>query len=237
MEQPLFDGRDGGFPVGGRRRVCRAMGLSADLSGRRIRQSARSCVRTSCGSRTRRRTDRPRSSRIRTRPCTRRRLQHSRLRWLTRELELWHDTPRARLTVRLASASGELPEFFFRRFHAAVPRDSCPPPATAACRSCPTRTSCPGPAATTSASTSWLNYATPAGQWLWATRDAPLVTFSDHQVLARAGRGTRADQPGAGDAVQQHLVHQLRGGQPWGAGIPVRSGLDAIWQRLAPTMP
>ena len=32
----------------------------------------------------------------------------------------------------------------------------------------------------------WLNYATPAGQWLWSTRDAPLVTFQDHQVLARA---------------------------------------------------
>ncbi|MHB8865970.1 MAG: hypothetical protein ACYC6N_26610, partial [Pirellulaceae bacterium] len=32
----------------------------------------------------------------------------------------------------------------------------------------------------------WLNYRTPAGQWLWVTRDAPLVTFEDHQVLARA---------------------------------------------------
>jgi hypothetical protein len=32
----------------------------------------------------------------------------------------------------------------------------------------------------------WVQYATPQGNWLWVSRDAPLVTFGDPHVLARS---------------------------------------------------
>jgi hypothetical protein len=31
----------------------------------------------------------------------------------------------------------------------------------------------------------WVQYSTPQGRWLWVSRDAPLVTFGEHNVLAR----------------------------------------------------
>jgi len=31
----------------------------------------------------------------------------------------------------------------------------------------------------------WTHYKSPQGNWLWVSRDAPLVTFGDHQALAR----------------------------------------------------
>ena len=31
----------------------------------------------------------------------------------------------------------------------------------------------------------WVQYSTPQGRWLWVSRDAPLVTFGGHNVLAR----------------------------------------------------
>jgi hypothetical protein len=112
-------------------------------------------------------------------------LQHSRLRWLTRELELWHDTPRARWTIRLDRLSGELPEIFFLGFTLPCP-GVLPSASNGGLPFVPYQDQLPGTCRDYFSIDGWLNYATPAGQWLWATRDAPLVTFQDHQVLARA---------------------------------------------------
>jgi alpha-mannosidase len=32
----------------------------------------------------------------------------------------------------------------------------------------------------------WVHYSTPQGHWIWATRDVPLVTFGEPNVLAKA---------------------------------------------------
>ncbi|MHB9078688.1 MAG: glycoside hydrolase family 38 N-terminal domain-containing protein [Pirellulaceae bacterium] len=112
-------------------------------------------------------------------------LQHSRLRWITRELELWHATPRARLTVRLDRLSGELPEIFFLGFTLPCP-GVLPSASNGGLPFVPYQDQLPGTCRDYFSIDGWLNYETPAGQWLWATRDAPLVTFQDHQVLARA---------------------------------------------------
>lgn len=112
-------------------------------------------------------------------------LSHPRLRWLTRELELWHGEPQARLTIRFDRRSEEKPEFFFLGF--TVPCTGTLPEA-----SCggvpyvPYADQLPGTCRDYFSIDSWLNYRTEAGNWLWVTRDAPLVTFQDHQLLARA---------------------------------------------------
>ncbi len=111
-------------------------------------------------------------------------LEHSRLQWLTRELELWHDTPRARLTVRLHRTSSELPELFFVGFTLPC-QGTLPTTSNGGLPFVPYQDQLPGTCRDYFSIDQWLNYATPAGQWLWASRDAPLVTFGDHQVLAR----------------------------------------------------
>ena len=35
----------------------------------------------------------------------------------------------------------------------------------------------------------WADYSTPHGHWLWVSRDAPLVTFGEHNVLAHRTAG------------------------------------------------
>jgi hypothetical protein len=112
-------------------------------------------------------------------------LSHPRLRWLTRELELWHGEPRARLTIRFDRLSGEKPEFFFLGFTVpctgTLPQASC-----GGVPYVPYTDQLPGTCRDYFSIDSWLNYQTAAGNWLWVTRDAPLVTFHDHQLLARA---------------------------------------------------
>jgi hypothetical protein len=111
-------------------------------------------------------------------------LEHSRLRWLVRELELWHDTPRARLTMRLHRTSSELPELFFATF--AVPcHGTLPTTTNGGLPFVPYQDQLPGTCRDYVSIDQWLDYATPGGHWLWATRDVPLVTLGGHQVLAR----------------------------------------------------
>ncbi len=116
-------------------------------------------------------------------------LTHSRVLWLTRELELWHDAPRARLTIRFHRTSSELPELFFAGF--SLPCDGALPTASdGGLPFVPYQDQLPGTCRDYFTIDRWLHYATPAGHWLWATRDAPLVTLGGHQVLAR-----RAEAP------------------------------------------
>jgi hypothetical protein len=99
-------------------------------------------------------------------------------------LELWHDAPRARLTIRLHRTSSELPELYFASF--ALPCDGTLPTTTnGGLPYVPYQDQVPGTCRDYFSIDQWLNYATPAGEWLWASRDAPLVTFGDQQVLVR----------------------------------------------------
>ena len=111
-------------------------------------------------------------------------LSHPRCRWLSRRLELWNNEPRAMLTLRLHRTEGELPEIFFVGF--TLPCENVLPAASnGGLPFVPYRDQLPGTCRDYFAIDSWLDYSSPAGQWLWVTRDAPLVTFGDHHVLAR----------------------------------------------------
>ncbi len=111
-------------------------------------------------------------------------LDHPRFRWATRRLELWHEAPRARLTVRFHRTEYELPEVLFvvcdLPMGATLPETS-----NGGVPFVPYKDQVPGTCQDYFTIDDWVHYNTSQGHWLWATRDAPLVTFGAHQVLAR----------------------------------------------------
>ncbi|MFH1265115.1 MAG: hypothetical protein ABIK89_05265, partial [Planctomycetota bacterium] len=116
-------------------------------------------------------------------------LEHPRLRWATRRLELHRKEPRARLTLRFNRISSEAPEVFFAVFplpcEGTLPRTS-----TGGLPWVPFEDQLPGTCRDYFGIDEWVHYDTADGDWLWASRDAPLVTFGAPQVLAR-----RTDPP------------------------------------------
>lgn len=111
-------------------------------------------------------------------------LDHPRLLWATRQLEVWKSEPRATFTLRFNRLSSEAPEVFFVSFP--MPCESIQPQS-----SCggvpfmPFHDQLPGACRDYFAIDGWIHYATPAGHWFWVSRDAPLVTFGGTQVKAR----------------------------------------------------
>jgi len=120
-------------------------------------------------------------------------MEHPRLRWLTRRLELFHGKPRARLTVRFHRIESELPELFFVACNLPC-GTTLPETSNGGLPFVPYDDQLPGTCRDYFSIDGWVRYQTPVGRWLWVSRDAPLVTFGDHQVLAR--RTTPPDHPG-----------------------------------------
>ncbi len=111
-------------------------------------------------------------------------INHPRLKWATRKLELWKRQPRARLTLRLYRTSSADPEAVFVEFplpcEGTLPRLSCGGmPFT------PYTDQIPGSCRDYFAIDGWVHYATPDGHWLWTTRDAALMTLGAPQVWTR----------------------------------------------------
>ena len=116
-------------------------------------------------------------------------LEHPRTKWLKRRLELWNREPRARLTVRFHRIESERPEVLF--VTCTLPcQKHLPEASNGGLPFVPYDDQLPGTCRDYFSIDSWVRYQTPAGAWLWTTRDAPLVTFGDHQVLAH-----RTDPP------------------------------------------
>jgi len=109
-------------------------------------------------------------------------MQHPRLKWMTRTLEIYRREPRATLTVRLYRLSSELPEWFY--IGCTLPTGDTLP--TVSCGGLPFTAfvdQLPNTCRDYLAIDSWAAYATPHGHWLWITRDAPLVSFGGPQPL------------------------------------------------------
>lgn len=116
-------------------------------------------------------------------------LQHPRLRWAVRHLEVWKGEPRARFTLRFDRLSSPAPEIWFAAFplpcEGTLPRLSCGGmPFT------PYTDQLPGSCRDYFAVDGWAHYARPDGHWLWVSRDAPLLTLGGPHVWAR-----RSDPP------------------------------------------
>jgi hypothetical protein len=111
-------------------------------------------------------------------------LHHPRLQWATRRLELWNREPRARLTLRLNRISWEAPEVLFVTF--ALPCEGVlPRTSNGGMGFVPYEDQLPGSCRDYFGIDGWVHYQTPQGNWIWVSRDAPLVTFGGQQVLAR----------------------------------------------------
>jgi hypothetical protein len=111
-------------------------------------------------------------------------LEHPRLAWGTRRLELWKREPRVRLTVRINLRSSFDPELLC--VVNPVPCDGVlPRVSSGGLGYTPFTDQLTGTCRDYFAIDGWAHYATPAGHWLWVTRDAPLVTLDGPHPKSR----------------------------------------------------
>jgi len=103
-------------------------------------------------------------------------LEHPRLKWAVRQLEVWKREPRARLTFRLNRISSFDPELLC--VASPLPCDgTLPRLSSGGLGFTPFTDQFPGTCRDYFAIDGWAHYATPEGHWLWVTRDAPLITL------------------------------------------------------------
>ena len=111
-------------------------------------------------------------------------LNHPRLKWAVRRLEIWKREPRARLTFRLNRLSSLDPEIFYLAFplpcDGVLPRLNCGGEAFT-----PFQDQLPNTCRDYFAFDDWVHYSSAEGDWLWVSRDAPLVTLGGPQPLAK----------------------------------------------------
>jgi hypothetical protein len=116
-------------------------------------------------------------------------LHHPRFRLAVRQLELWKQQPRARLTVRFDRLSSVRPEAIYVAFtlpcQGVLPRLS-----NGGLPFVPFRDQFPGTCRDYFAIDGWADYQTADGHWLWVSRDAPLLALGEHNTLAK-----RTDTP------------------------------------------
>ncbi len=103
-------------------------------------------------------------------------LEHPRLKWATRRLEIWKSEPRARLTFRLNRISSFDPELLCI-VHPLPCDGALPRLASGGMGFTPFTDQFPGTCRDYFAVDGWAHYTTDNGHWLWVTRDAPLITF------------------------------------------------------------
>ncbi|MCX6625857.1 MAG: hypothetical protein NTY38_33300 [Acidobacteria bacterium] len=109
---------------------------------------------------------------------------HPSLRRARRSLEIWRSQPRARLTVTLYRNSSDAPESYYLAFP--LPVDAAAPQlSVGGVPFVPYREQIPGTCMDYFAIDGWAHYRTTAGDWLWVSHDAPLVTFDKPEVWAR----------------------------------------------------
>ena len=118
--------------------------------------------------------------------------RHPRLSKATRSLELWKRDSRARLTVRFDRVSSVAPEVFFLNFDFPVGK-ILPQFSNGGVPFIPYEDQLKGSCRDYYAIDSWARYRTAQGEWLWVTRDAPLVTVGGPHTLER--RTTAPDDP------------------------------------------
>ena len=109
--------------------------------------------------------------------------------WVTRRLEIWRDEPRVRFEIKLYRQSSELPQVIFASFPLPT-GEAAPRTSNAGVPFIPFDDQLPGSCRDYFAVDGWVHYANPQGHWLWVSRDAPLITFGETNVLAR-----RTDRP------------------------------------------
>jgi hypothetical protein len=111
-------------------------------------------------------------------------VEHPRLKWATRRLEIWRREPRARLTFRLNRISSFDPELLC--IASTLPCDgTLPRVSSGGMGFTPFTDQLSGSCRDYYAIDGWAHYTTPDGHWLWVTRDAPLITLDGPHPKSR----------------------------------------------------
>jgi hypothetical protein len=111
-------------------------------------------------------------------------LSEASLGWVTRQLEIWRDEPRVRFELKFLRLSSELPEAIFASFPLPV-EGAAPKTSNAGVSFLPYTDQIPGSCRDYFAVDGWVHYASSRGDWFWVSRDAPLITFGETNVLAK----------------------------------------------------
>jgi hypothetical protein len=114
----------------------------------------------------------------------RQRFAHPRLRRGTRTLEIWKSEPRVRLTVSIYRLSSDDPEIFYVGFPLPV-EGRLPQLSNGGVPFTPYQDQLPGSCKDYFSIDGWARYATKHGDWLWVSRDTPLVTFGHPEIWKR----------------------------------------------------
>lgn len=109
---------------------------------------------------------------------------HPSLKRGTRTLEVWKHEPRARITISFQRLSSDNPESYYVAFPLPV-EGVLPRLSEGGMPFTPYEEQIPGSCRDYFAIDGWAKYSTPDGEWLWVSRDAPLVTFNHPEVWAR----------------------------------------------------
>lgn len=115
--------------------------------------------------------------------CYTQAIQHPRLQWGTRILEVWKREPRVRLTLRVNRLSSVAPEIFYADFPLPT-GNTLPRVSNGGIPFVPFTDQLPGTCRDYFAIDGWAVYDTPNGQWLWVSRDVPLIAFGASPTLA-----------------------------------------------------
>ena len=111
-------------------------------------------------------------------------LKHPRLQWAIRELEVWKGQPRARLSFRFNRTSSDAPESYYVVFPLAA-EGALPRLSNGGQPFVPFQDQLPGTCRDYFAIDGWAHYSTSDGNWLWVSRDAPMIGLGTHSALAR----------------------------------------------------
>jgi len=112
------------------------------------------------------------------------RFTHPRLKRGRRTLEIWKSEPRVRLTISIYRLPSDDPERFYVAFPLPV-EGVLPTLSEGGMPFTPFSDQIPGSCKDYFTIDGWAKYTTADGQWLWVSRDVPLITFDRPQVWTR----------------------------------------------------
>jgi hypothetical protein len=110
-------------------------------------------------------------------------LWHPRLRKAERRLEVWKREPRARLRLRIDRLSSVEPEVFYADFR--LPAEDLPTVSNGSVPFVPFREQLGESCRDHFATDGWALFRGAQGDWLWASRDAPLIAVGGANAFAR----------------------------------------------------
>ncbi|MBL8291336.1 MAG: hypothetical protein JNN08_05845, partial [Bryobacterales bacterium] len=183
MAKPLFQGELGHLiaaqmaPPAGRGEIAKLHGTADAAERARMRERMLRLVPATYGKAEGRSTPRT--------VVYRQEMEHGRLKNAVRTVELWKASPRARVTVRFDRVSSLAPEVLYLAFGLPV-EGRMPVLSNGGVAFTPYQDQLKGSCRDYYAIDGWAQY----GDWLWVTRDAPLVTVGGPHTLAR-----RSDAP------------------------------------------